>query len=48
MNDLILMAKYHLEDRVMSPAKLSRKLAETPMSALGMNSPDRVFPTLGR
>ncbi len=48
MNDLILMAKYHLEYRDMSPAELSRKLAKAPMSALGMNSPDRVFPTLGR
>lgn len=48
MNDLILMAKYHLENRDESPVELSRLLARTPMSVLGMNSPDRVFPTLGR
>jgi hypothetical protein len=29
------------------PEALSRWLAQTPMSALGMNSPDRVFPALG-
>jgi hypothetical protein len=47
MNDLILMAKYHLQYRDESPLELSYKLAKAPMSALGMNSPDRVFPTLG-
>ena len=47
MNDLILMTKYHLENRDESLEELSRKLAKAPMSLLGMNSPDRVFPTLG-
>ena len=30
----------------MTPSELSPWLAETPLSTLGMNSPDRVFPTL--
>ena len=47
MNDLILMAKYHLKYEGDSPVELSRKLAQAPMSMLGMRSPDRVFPTLG-
>lgn len=47
MNDLIFMAKCHLEDDELSSVEVSRRLAEAPMSALGMNSPDRVFPTLG-
>ena len=47
MNDLIYAAKYFLEARTESPVEVSRKLAQTPLSILGMNSPDRVFPTLG-
>lgn len=46
INDMIAMAKYSLQHRDESPVELSRWLAESPMSALGMNSPDRVFPTL--
>jgi hypothetical protein len=48
INDLILQARYGLENRDYSPVELSRWLAETPMSALGMNSPARVFAKLGR
>jgi hypothetical protein len=46
MNDMISMAKYSLAHRNESPVDLSRWLAKSPMSALGMNSPDRVFPKL--
>ena len=46
MNDLIFQARYGLEHRDFPPVELSRWLAETPMSALGGNSPDRVFPKL--
>ena len=46
MNDLMLMAKYHLENREESPVELSRLLAQAPLSALGMNSPERAFRTL--
>ncbi len=45
---MINMAGYSLEQRDEAPADLSRWLAESPMSALGGNSPDRVFPRLGR
>ena len=47
MNDLIDMAKYHLEFRGESLPDLSRKLAESPMGMLGMNSPERAFRKLG-
>ena len=46
LNDLIVQARYGLESRDYSPVELSRWLAKTPMSALGGNSPDRVFPKL--
>jgi len=46
MNDLIFMAKYDLADHGEPLSQLSRRLAESPMSMLGMNSPDRVFPKL--
>lgn len=45
MNELIFAAKIGLEDG-MTPSELSSWLAETPLSKLGMNSPERVFPTL--
>lgn len=47
INELVFLAKCGLEDGVGGPEELSRWLAKTPMSALGMNSPDRVFPKLG-
>jgi hypothetical protein len=47
LNDLIFQARHGLENRDYTPVELSRWLAATPMSALGMNSPERVFPTLG-
>jgi hypothetical protein len=47
INELVFLAKCGLEDRDDGPEALSRWLARTPMSALGMNSPARVFPTLG-
>jgi hypothetical protein len=46
MNDLMIMAKYHLDAGDQSPVELSLQLAETPLSALGMNSPDRAFRSL--
>jgi len=46
INDLVLEAKYALAERDYSPIELSRWLAENPLSALGMNSPARVFPKL--
>jgi hypothetical protein len=46
MNDLMIMAKYHLDAGDQSPVELSLRLAETPLSALGMNSPDRAFRSL--
>jgi len=46
MNDLMLMAKYRLAAGEESPVELSLRLAETPLSALGMNSPDRAFRSL--
>ncbi len=45
INDLIFAAKYGLVNGK-SPADLSGWLAETPISVLGMNSPDRVFPKI--
>ena len=48
INELIFSAKVGLEHRDYGPEELSRWLARTPMMALGGNSPDRVFPTLGR
>ena len=47
INDLIFSAKWGLLDG-MSPVELSNRLAETPLSVLGMNSPDRVFPKIAR
>lgn len=46
INELIFQAGYGLRNRDYSPVELSRWLAKTPMTALGGNSPDRVFPTL--
>ena len=40
--------RFELEERDKPPVELGSWLAESPMSALGMNSPDRVFPRLGR
>jgi len=48
INDMINMTRYSLENRDEAPADLSRWLARSPMSVLGGNSPDRVFPRLGR
>ena len=45
INDLIFAAKWGLVDGK-SPAELSGWLARTPLSVLGMNSPDRVFPKI--
>lgn len=45
INDLIFAAKWGLRDG-MSPLELSRRLAQTPLSILGMNSPERVFPKI--
>ena len=47
MNEMISMAKYSRQHRDEPPGELSRWLAETPLAPLGMNSPKRVFPTLG-
>lgn len=46
INDMINMACSYLENHGYSPVVLSRHLAESPMSMLGMNSPERVFPKL--
>ena len=43
VNELIFMARHGMDK---SPAELAWWLAQTPMKALGYNSPDRVFPTL--
>lgn len=45
INDLIFAAKLGLGDG-MSPVELSKRLAQTPLTVLGMNSPDRVFPMI--
>ena len=42
INELVFAAKWGLIDGK-SPAELSGWLAQTPLSVLGMNSPDRVF-----
>ena len=48
INELIFLAQCGLQDDpAITPPELSHWLARTPMSALGMNSPDRVFPKLG-
>lgn len=47
INDLIFQAGYGISNRDYSPVELSRWLAATPMTALGGNSPDRVFPKVG-
>jgi hypothetical protein len=46
MNDLMQMAKYYLEFRDESPIEISHRMAKAPLSALGMNSPDRAFRSL--
>lgn len=46
MNDLMLMAKYHLTERDESPVEISQLLAKAPLSALGMNSPAEAFRSL--
>jgi hypothetical protein len=46
LNELILMARYGLRNRDYSPAELAAWLAQTPMKAIGHNSPDRAFRTL--
>jgi hypothetical protein len=43
INELIYMAKVFSD---LSPAETGKKLAETPMTVLGGNSPNRVFPKL--
>jgi hypothetical protein len=47
MNDLIYMAKCQLADGVDSPERLSLRVAGTPLSIHGMNSPENVFRKLG-
>lgn len=44
INELIALARYGMDK---SPVELAQWLAQTPMKALGHNSPDRVFSTLG-
>jgi len=46
INDFIRMAEFHFEDPALTPVTLSKRLGITPMSTLGMNSPDRAFATL--
>jgi hypothetical protein len=46
MNDFMIMAKYHLVERDQSPFEISQLMAGAPMSALGMNSPERAFRSL--
>lgn len=48
INEFVLAAKYRLGDGDCGPEELSRWLAQTPMKVLGGNSPDRVFPALGK
>lgn len=52
MNDLIYMAKVHLEGRDVSPMELSARMNETPLSLLWKRgtagSPDRAFDELTR
>jgi len=48
INEMIFMATFELAEGGKAPVELSRWLARSPMSALGMNSPDRVFPRLER
>ncbi len=43
MNDLIYMAQCRLADGEDSPVDLSRRVARTPLSLHGMNSPEDVF-----
>lgn len=43
MNDLIFAARYHLDERGEVPAVVAMKLAETPLSILNMNSPQRAL-----
>jgi hypothetical protein len=45
INDLVFEAKWGLRDGK-SLVELSKRLARTPLSVLGMNSPDRVFPKI--
>jgi hypothetical protein len=46
MNDFMIMAKCHLSELDQTPLEISRLMAGAPMSALGMNSPDRAFRSL--
>jgi len=46
INELICLAEPFFDDPDLLPEALSRRLGETPMSALGMNNPNHVFGTL--
>lgn len=46
MNDLMRIAKYHIIEGDESPVELSLRLSETPLTALGMNSPEKAFRSL--
>jgi hypothetical protein len=46
MNDFIHLAYFYLHEDKVPLVETSRALARVPMSYLGRNSPDRVFPTL--
>jgi hypothetical protein len=46
VNEMISHARYGIIHRDYSPVEMSRWLAQTPMKAIGYNSPDRVFPGL--
>ena len=48
INELVFLAKCFLEARGDGPEELSRRLAHTPMMAMGGKSPEWIFPTLGR
>jgi hypothetical protein len=46
INELIYLAEPWFEDAGLTPAVLSKRLGNTPMSALGMSNPTRAFATL--
>jgi hypothetical protein len=46
ISELIWLADSRYDDVGLTPATLSRQLGETPMSALGMNSPARALSSL--
>lgn len=48
LNEMIMMARYGLRNRDYSPVELAAWLAQTPMKAIGYNSPDRAFRSLAR